>query len=59
MEEKLEDMMFVVDGIYEMDLMGVIDTGQEDWDTVMLFLQELPTLKVGDEFSEGPITRVK
>jgi len=54
MEEKIEDMMFSVDDAEPCTLADFMYANQEDWDTVLSFLDQLPTMKVGDEFICGP-----
>jgi hypothetical protein len=54
MEEKLEDMMFSVDHAEPCTFADFVYANQEDWDTVLSFLEQLPTMKVGDIFEAGP-----
>ncbi len=46
--------MFSVDHAEPCTFADFMYANQEDWDTVLSFLQQLPTMKVGDEFTSGP-----
>ncbi len=52
--KKVLEMMFSVDHAEPCTFADFMYANQEDWDTVLSFLQQLPTMKVGDEFTSGP-----